>query len=58
MVSFLQLIEIVIAGQFRRAERVPFARVENAYENAQMHYNLEYPFAHLELEALGGHIIR
>ncbi|MBE9470423.1 MAG: DUF433 domain-containing protein [Dehalococcoidia bacterium] len=55
--SFLQLIEIVVAAQFRKAERVSFQTVRYAYDNAQEQWNLEYPFAHLELQALGGHII-
>ena len=57
MVSFLQLIEIVVAGRFRKAHRVPFPRVRRAYENAQRQFELEHPFAHLRLEALGGHIV-
>lgn len=56
--SFLQFIEIVVAAQFRKAERVSFQTVRRAYENAQQEWNLEYPFAHLQLRALGGHIVR
>jgi uncharacterized protein (DUF433 family) len=58
MVSFLQLVEIVVAAQFRKAERLSFRTVRRAYENAQSEWGLEYPFAHLRLEALGGHIVR
>ena len=57
MVSFIQLIEIVVAAQFRKAAKVPFNRVRSAYENAQKQYDIRYPFAHLQLEAIGGHII-
>ena len=58
-VSFLQLIEIVVASRFRKAVRsVPYWRVRRAYENARQLFHLEYPFAHLQLEALGGHIVR
>lgn len=56
--SFLQLIEIVVAAQFRKAERVSFQTVRRAYENAQKEWDLEYPFARLQLKALGGHIVR
>lgn len=56
--SFLQLIEIVVAAQFRKAEHAKFQTVRRAYENARTEWGLEYPFAHLELKALGGHIIR
>lgn len=55
--SFLQLIEIVVAAKFRKAERVPFKTVRHAYDNAQKIYKLEYPFASLELKAIGGHIV-
>ena len=56
-VSFLQLIEIIVAAKFRKAGGVSYPRVYSAYANAQESYNLEFPFAHLTLEALGGHII-
>ena len=58
MVSFLQLIEVVVAGNFRKAERVSFRTVRRAYENAKAQWGIDYPFAHLRLEALGGHIVQ
>jgi len=58
MVSFLNLIEIVVAGQFRKALHVKYQTVLRAYDNAKQIFNLDYPFAHLELEALGGHIVQ
>ena len=58
MVSFLQLVEVVVAGQFRKAERVSFKIVRQAHENAAAQWKLDYPFAHLRLEALGGHIVQ
>jgi uncharacterized protein (DUF433 family) len=57
MVSFLQLVELVVAARFRKAEHVPFETVRRAYQNAQQRWTLEYPFAHLRLEAIGGHIV-
>ena len=57
MVSFLQLVEVVVAARFRKAEHVKFTTVKQAYQNAQSEYGLEYPFAHLDLEAMGGHIV-
>ena len=57
MVSFLQLIEIVVAANFRKAERVSLERVRRAYVNAQEILQLEFPFAHARLEAMGGHIV-
>ena len=56
-VSFLQLIEITVAAKFRKAGGVSYSRVYDSYANAQESYNLQYPFAHLKLESLGGHII-
>ncbi|MBI2910002.1 MAG: DUF433 domain-containing protein [Chloroflexi bacterium] len=56
--SFLQLIEIVVAAKFRKAERQPFKTVRQAYDNARRIWpNLEYPFASLELKSIGGHIV-
>ena len=58
MVSFLELVEIVVAARFRASERVSFRVVKRAYENAQAELGYAYPFAHLELRAMGGHIVR
>lgn len=58
MVSFLQMIEIVVAAKFRKAEKISFQTVRRAYDNAKKEWGLDYPFAHSELEALGKHIIR
>jgi len=55
--SFLQLIEIVVAANFRKAEHLPFKTVRLAYDNARKIYELEYPFAHMRLKAIGGHIV-
>ena len=61
MVSFLQMIEIMVAGRFRKSasggKRVPFRAVRDAYRNAQQLFRIEYPFAHLRLESLGSHIV-
>lgn len=57
IVSFLRLIEIVIAGRLRKAKGVPYRTVYKAYRNAKQEFSLEYPFAHLRLEAIGGHIV-
>ncbi len=58
MVSFLNLIEIVVAAQFRKAIGIKYQIVRRAYENAKEIFSLEYPFAHLQLEAIGGHIVQ
>lgn len=61
MVSFLQMIEIMVAGRFRKStsarKPVPFKVVRAAYSNAQKLYDIEYPFAHMRLESLSGHIV-
>ena len=57
MISFLQLIESVVAARFRNSDRVPYRNVYAAYQYAQERLGVEYPFAHLKLEPLGGHII-
>ena len=58
MVSFLQMIEIMVAGQLRKSgSRVSFNKVRAAYANAQQAWGIEHPFAHLRLEALGGHVV-
>lgn len=56
--SFLQLIEIVVAAKFRKAEHKSFRLVRRVYDNARALYKLDYPFASLELKAIGGHIVR
>lgn len=55
--SFLELIEIVVAAKFRKAEHVKLYRVRNAYENAKEFFGFEYPFARVELKGIGGHIV-
>ena len=57
MISFLQLVETVVAARFRNQENVRYRNVHAAYLNAKEILEEEYPFAHLRLEALGGHII-
>lgn len=55
--SFLELIEIVVAATFRKAEHVPFKTVRRAYDNARRFYGLDYPFASMDLKAIGRHIV-
>ena len=58
MVSFLQLIEIVVAANFRKSERVSLTRVRKAYLNAREDLHLQFPFAYEQLEVVSGHIVR
>lgn len=55
--SFLELIEIVVAASFRKAEHKSFKTVRKAYDNARRIYNLDFPFASMELKGIGGHIV-
>lgn len=57
MVSFLQLIEVAVVGRFRKSHRYSLEKVRRAYGNAQQLFGLDYPFAHMKLEPLGGHIV-
>ncbi len=57
VVSFIQLVEIVISSSFRKEGRVSLDVVRRAYVNARVHFGIEYPFASLKLEPLAGHII-
>ncbi len=48
----------MVAGRLRKSgKRVSFQKVRIAYTNAQQEWAIEYPFAHMKLEALGGHIV-
>ena len=61
MVSFLQMIEVMVAGRFRKStlrRRVSFRTVRDAHVNARELMGIEYPFAHMKLDAMGGHVVR
>ncbi|MFC2035111.1 DUF433 domain-containing protein [Chloroflexota bacterium] len=56
--SFLNLIEIMVAAKFRKAEGTSYEVVKRTYENARKLYSIEHPFASdLRLKAIGGHIV-
>ena len=54
-VSFLQLIEIVVAARFRK-NRITFKRVRAAHDSAKAEWKLAYPFAHRQLGSLVEHV--
>ena len=58
MVSFLNLVEIVLAAQFRKTAGISYQTAYHAYSNAREIFHLDYPFAHLSLESIGGHIVQ
>jgi uncharacterized protein (DUF433 family) len=57
--SFINLVEVMVAARFRKAEGTKYEVVKHTYENAKKLYSLEYPFANsqLRLKAIGGHIV-
>ena len=57
MLSYLQLIETVVAARFRNLDNIHYRDVHAAHRNARDILGIQYPFAHANLEALGGHII-
>lgn len=57
MVSFLQLAEIIVAGSFRQ-RRIKLEAIRRAHGQAQRETGLEFPFATLPFESMGGHILR
>ena len=57
VVSFVQLVEVVVASNFRRKGNVSLEVVRKAHHNARNRLGVEYPFASLKLEPLAGHII-
>ncbi len=56
LVSFLQLAEIVVASSFRR-NRIKLERIRMAHDFAQQEWGIDFPFASLKLEPLGGHVL-
>jgi uncharacterized protein (DUF433 family) len=56
--SFLNLVEVMVAARFRKAEGTKYEVVKRTYENARRLYSLEHPFASdLRLKSIGGHIV-
>ncbi len=56
LVSFLRLAEIVVAKSFRK-NRMKMERIRDAHDFAQQELGVEFPFASMKLEPLGGHIL-
>ncbi len=58
MLSFLELIELVVVARFRRPPApMPFARIAEAHAFAKKEFGLPYPFATEKLLRLGGHVL-
>ncbi len=58
LVSFLQLVEIVVASDFRKISHLKLDVIRDAHANLRVESGREYPFAHAELESAGHHVVR
>jgi uncharacterized protein (DUF433 family) len=61
MLSFLELVEVAVAAEFRRPNGekspVPLDRIRRAHAYARRELGLPYPFASLPIRSEGGHIL-
>jgi len=61
VVSFLQLIEIVVVAEFRRGSSqrgsIKLDRLRRAHAVARKQWQTLYPFASLKLSEFGGHLL-
>lgn len=55
--SFLELSELIVAARFRKL-RIKLPRIRAGHDYAKSRWGLEFPFAHLKLTSVGGHILR
>ncbi len=56
LVSFLELSELIVAARFRKL-RIQLQRIREAHDFASKQWEVDYPFAHLNLQSIGGHIL-
>lgn len=56
-VSFLELVEILVAARFRRDERISLSRIRAAHEFARKELLVPFPFASFEFVEKGGHLM-
>ena len=54
--SFIELIEVVIAAEFRN-RRIKIERIRRGRDFMQREWGLQYPFAYVELDSAGGEIL-
>ena len=54
--SFVELIEVVIAAEFR-SRRIKIERIRSGRDFMQRAWDIEYPFAYVELDSAGGEIL-
>lgn len=58
MLSFLELVELVIVGKFRKkTPPLKLERIRAAHKFAREQWDLPYPFASLNLLQFGGHLL-
>jgi uncharacterized protein (DUF433 family) len=56
LISFLVLAELLVYQSFRKRRLKPEV-IEAAYKRAKMSLGVDYPFAAMRLESLGGHVL-
>ncbi len=56
LLSFLELSELIVAARFRKVG-IKLYRIQDAHEFARTEWDLLYPFAHLNLKSIGGHLL-
>jgi uncharacterized protein (DUF433 family) len=58
MLSFLDLVELVIVGRFRKRQPpLRLERIRDAHRFARETWGIPYPFASLKLLQMGGHLL-
>jgi uncharacterized protein (DUF433 family) len=55
-VSFLELSELVVVSKWRKL-KLKLERIRDAHEFARSEWGVPYPFATLNLQTLGGHVL-
>ncbi|MPZ49681.1 MAG: DUF433 domain-containing protein [Dehalococcoidia bacterium] len=56
-VSFLELVEIIVAVGFRRDKKIKLERIRRAHEYARKVWLTPFPFASMKFAEFGGHLI-
>jgi uncharacterized protein (DUF433 family) len=56
-VSFLELVEVIVASRFRADDRITLERIRRAHGFARKHWSIAFPFASMNFKAFGGHLM-
>jgi uncharacterized protein (DUF433 family) len=57
LLSFLELIEVVVASRFRHDDNISLDRIRRAHRFAREKIGVSYPFASNRFRAEGGHVL-